>query len=58
MAEATGGFARTYGVELLCENHPALSPKELLRAIRTHCPSAEPLDKGEEVHDVAVGQSH
>src|SRR5438128_1145423 len=45
MPQAPGGFAQTYGVELLCETPPALSLNELLRAIRRHRPAAEPLDK-------------
>lgn len=48
MEQATGGFARTYGVELLCEAQPALSLKELLGAIQQHLPAAEPLDRSGE----------
>src|SRR5262245_34247042 len=38
------GFARNYAVELLCEMRPTLDAAGVLRAIRRHCPSAEPLD--------------
>jgi len=45
MGEATGGFARTYGVELLFEERPSLSPEILLRSVRARRPAAEPLNK-------------
>lgn len=39
------GFAPMYGVELLLDSPPSLSLEELLEAIQTHCPAAEPLDR-------------
>ncbi len=45
MENAPGGFAQTYGVELLCETPPTPWLQELLGAIQGHCPAAEPLDK-------------
>ena len=45
MDHPPGGFAQTYGVELLFETPPSLSLKPVLDAIRRHCPAAEPLDQ-------------
>lgn len=45
MEPEPSGFARTYGVELLFETQPTLSPRELLGAIRKRRPDAESLDK-------------
>jgi hypothetical protein len=43
-----GGFAATYGVELLCERPPAIRKPDLLRALKAHCAGAEPLDQLED----------
>jgi hypothetical protein len=48
MDQPPGGFAQTYGVELLFEALPSLSLTELLEAVRRHCPAAEPLDRSGE----------
>lgn len=42
--ENQNGFARTYGVELLCEKPPKLSKATLLKALEKRCPDVEPLD--------------
>ena len=56
MEQETGGFARTYGVELLCESQPSLSLEELLEAVRRHRPAAEPLGRSGEA--IALGFVH
>ncbi|MBK8594762.1 MAG: DUF4261 domain-containing protein [Holophagales bacterium] len=42
------GFARTYGVELLCTRPPTISKRQLLAALRSRCPGATPLDRDAE----------
>jgi len=39
------GFARTYGVELLCAVSPTIEKPRLLAALRTRCPGVAPLDR-------------
>lgn len=38
------GFARTYGVELLCAERPAIDKRVLLGSLQRHCPAILPLD--------------
>jgi hypothetical protein len=47
MVEAPGGFAQTYGVQLLYETPPKISRTEIARYVAKRCPSAELAD-GEE----------
>lgn len=51
MSSEPGGFALTYGVELLCERPPSIRKPELLRALKRHCPGVAPLD-GQEDSDL------
>jgi hypothetical protein len=37
-------FAKIYGVELLCEELPQFSKRQLFDSLRTRCPAVEPLD--------------
>src|SRR5260370_801039 len=48
MSSEPGGFAFTYGVELLCERPPTIRKPELLRALKTHCPGVAPMDGQED----------
>jgi Domain of unknown function (DUF4261) len=41
MADDSGGFARTYGVELLYESLPKISGMEIARCVKKRCPGAE-----------------
>lgn len=41
MVEAPGGFAQTYGVELLYETLPKISRTEIARCVKERCPGAE-----------------
>jgi Domain of unknown function (DUF4261) len=41
MVEAPGGFAQTYGVELLYETLPKVSRTEIARCVKKRCPGAE-----------------
>jgi len=54
MGEETGGFAQTYGVELLFEELPSISPEALLRAVRKYRPAAEPLNESDGGTTLAV----
>ncbi|QEH35969.1 hypothetical protein OJF2_45270 [Aquisphaera giovannonii] len=56
MDQATGGFARTYGVELLFEWEPTLDADELLRAVRERRPSAELMGRPDEA--TTLGFAH
>lgn len=47
-AAVEGGFAHTYGVELLLEAPPQISKSDLLRALRRHCGQVDALDGDEE----------
>jgi hypothetical protein len=40
----SGGFARTYGVQLLCRKPPQLELSVMHEALRKHCPHVERLD--------------
>jgi uncharacterized membrane protein YgcG len=42
----SGGFARTYGVELICPRPPEIIKAELYAALRGRCPRVKPLDGG------------
>lgn len=42
----TGGFAASYGVQLLCRQAPELDMQALLGAVREYCPAVEPMDPG------------
>ena len=46
--DSLGGFRPTYGVELLYVSSPTIRKSELLRALRTRCDDAAPLDGNEE----------
>jgi hypothetical protein len=41
MVEAPGGFAQTYGVELLYETIPKISRTEIARCVKERCPGVE-----------------
>jgi hypothetical protein len=41
MVEVPGGFAQTYGVELLYETLPKISRTEIARCVKERCPGAE-----------------
>ena len=47
MAEEFGGFAPTYGVELLYRQAPKLTKPTVLKALRKRCPNVQPLDPSE-----------
>jgi hypothetical protein len=42
--EERDGFARTYGVELLCVERPKIWKPRLLASLRQRCPGVAPLD--------------
>ena len=44
MVEAPGGFAQTYGVELLYDALPRISRTEIARFVKKHCPGSELAD--------------
>jgi hypothetical protein len=41
MVEAPGGFAQTYGVELLYETFPKISRTEIARCVKERCPGTD-----------------
>jgi hypothetical protein len=47
MVEAPGGFAQTYGVELLYDALPKISRTEIARCVKERCPRAELAGDGE-----------
>lgn len=47
-AAVEGGFAHTYGVELLLEAPPQLNKSDLIQALRRHCGQVAALDDSEE----------
>jgi len=41
MVDAPGGFAQTYGVELLYDTLPKISRTEIARYVKKRCPSLD-----------------